>query len=681
MRPNHFYNALCLALLTVFIGACSSKRTLMVPRPPMPPTPSPTENLPARLALPASILPAPEPQFDPVVAVIEQAEAAFARGEKNYLARHLEAAKLDFNAALNAFLESPVLPEENKKLQKSFDSLVSRIHSYELGALREGDGFAEPGYQPAPRDEWQSVTFADDAQADEEIASDNPGTVSDLPVVMNSQVASFVKFFSESKKGRNTIQGTMARSGRFRDMILNILEEEGVPKDLIYLAQAESGFQPRARSRAGAMGLWQFMPFRGKEYGLQRNWWMDERLNPEKATRAAARHLRDLYDQFGDWYLAMAAYNAGPVSVQRAVKKAGSTDYWKLIAKRALPKETRSYVPIILAMTIVGKNPDKYGLDFSNMEPAWLFDTVIVDHPVDLRLVAEMVGTSFETIRDLNPSLLRMTTPNVPEYEIRIPLATKDAFLKKVAMIPAEKRVYWRWHTVRHGESLTSIAKEFKTSVKAIAEVNNIDSQQQLQEAAELIIPVTGGPQNLAPISGEGTHRIEPGETLSIIARRYGVTVAQLMMWNELDGSMIRAGSRLIVGETAPEPQAEPVVASDGTYQVRRGDTLGKIAQRHRITVAQLMTWNNMNSTVIHPGGTLIVRGSTAGTQRETLASTSSTRQTSNGSQVVHRVRRGESLWQIASNYNTTVEVLKRSNAHLNGVLRVGDRVVIPSAR
>ena len=144
---------------------------------------------------------------------------------------------------------------------------------------------------------------------------------------------------------------------------------------------------------------------------------------------------------------------------------------------------------------------------------------------------------------------------------------------------------------------------------------------------------------------------------------------------------MIRAGSRLIVGETAPEPQAEPVVASDGTYQVRRGDTLGKIAQRHRITVAQLMTWNNMNSTVIHPGGTLIVRGSTAGTQRETLASTSSTRQTSNGAQVVHRVRRGESLWQIASNYNTTVEVLKRSNAHLNGVLRVGDRVVIPSAR
>ena len=664
----------------------------MAPVVAVPPPPAPTANLPLRLALPSSLVVIPEPRFDPIEAVMEQAEAGFSSGEKDYRTGHLERAKKEFDAALTAILQSPVSPQENKKLQKTFDTLVDRIHVYELEALEQGDGFAELAYEAAPLDELQSLTFPEDPQLSQQLQAEANNTVSDLPLTINSQVASFIKFFTATKRGRATLEAAGQRSGRFRDMVLRVLEEEGVPRDLLYLAQAESGFQLRARSRAGALGLWQFMPFRGKEYGLQRNWWLDERLNPEKATQAAARHLKDLHAMFGDWYLAMAAYNCGPICVQRAIKRVGSDDFWKLSARRALPAETRNYVPLILALTIVAKNPDKYGIENLMTEPSWVYDTVAVDHPVDLRLAAEIVGTNLETIKELNPSLLRMTTPNVPEYTLRIPLATKDVFVKKIAMVPPEKRVYWRWHTVRHGETLSGIARQFKTTVKAIAEVNNLDPQQSLQEAAELVIPVTGpGNGGKPPMEGDGVHRVRAGDTLSTIARQYSVSVSQLMAWNNLDSTQIRAGSTLVVGDNVGVS-----IPEGGRYRVRPGDTLAKIARRYSVSVSQLMAWNNLDSAIIHVGNTLVVGNASFASNEEIAPASSSTRARSRQSSappakkaspvkettaLIHRVRQGESLWLIASNYKTTVEALRRSNAHLNKVLRVGDRVAIPPSR
>ncbi|MBI4458450.1 MAG: LysM peptidoglycan-binding domain-containing protein [Acidobacteria bacterium] len=688
-------------LISLFIGlillanvSCSSRQrqlafvSAVVASPPPPPPPV---NLSQRLVLPPSLVTIPEPKFDPIEAVTEQAEAAFSRGEKDYQAGHLERAKQEFDRALTAILLAPISPHENKKLQKTFDTLVDRIHAYELGALQQGDGFAEPTYEPAPLDELQLLTFPEDSPWNQQLQAEAASTVSDLPLVVNSQVASFINFFSSTKKGRATIEATTQRSGRFREMMLRVLQEEGVPLDLLYLAQAESGFQPRARSRAGALGLWQFMPFRGKEYGLERNWWQDERMNPEKATRAAARHLRDLYEMFGDWYLAMAAYNAGPNAVQRAVKRVGTDDFWKLSAKRALPRETRTYVPIILALTIIGKNPDKYQLDPSLPEQPWVYDTVTVDHPIDLRLASEVVGTSVETIQELNPSLLRMTTPNVPEYTLRIPLATKDLFLKRIAMIPPEKRVYWRWYTVRHGETLTGIAQQFKTSVEAIAEVNNLDPKEKLQEAAELVIPVARlGNAGAQLAEGPGVHRVHSGETLSTIARQYGVSVNQLMAWNNLDSTVIRAGSTLAVGN-----RTEIAIPEGGRYRVRPGDTLAKIARQFGVSVNQLMSWNNLTSAIIHAGNTLVVGGDSLARQQERAVaaplSQSRTRPSSTvaaktvspskkATALIHSVRRGESLWQIATNYRTTVEAIRQSNGHLGKVLKVGDRVTIPVA-
>jgi membrane-bound lytic murein transglycosylase D len=436
--------------------------------------------------------------------------------------------------------------------------------------------------------------------------------------------------------------------------------------------------------------MWQFVAFRGKEYGLDRNWWEDERMNPEEATRAAARHLKDLFYQFGDWYLAMAAYNCGPGCVSKAVERTGYADFWELSRRRVLPAQTRNYVPVILALMIIGRNPEKYGLEDLEMESAWTYDTVSVSHPVDLRLVAEIVGTSVETIRELNPSLLRSTTPNVPGYMLRIPLATQDLFLKRIAMIPPEKRVYWRWHTVRYGETLSGIAKQFKASVSAIAEVNNLNPAEPLKEATELVIPV-GGSGSSGPVALAGErHRVTRGETLSSIARKYGVTLDQLRAWNNLKGSVIQIGSSLVV---APERATEPIASAStsGRHTVRRNETLSIIAGRYNITVSQLMAWNGLNDTTIRVGSVLRVRrpeALPAPSTVRTVASTNTNGVSKTSAKVdgrdtmqVHLVQKGESLSQIASAYAISLDLLRRSNQHLGAILQVGDRVYIPSLR
>src|SRR5215472_653728 len=267
--------------------------------------------------------------------------------------------------------------------------------------------------------------------------------------MMTDQVASYINYFSN--RGRGVLERGLERSGRYREMIERILKEEGVPGDLIYLAQAESGFHPYAVSRVGARGIWQFMGSRARAYDLHRDFWVDERQDPEKSTRAAARHLKDLYNEFGDWYLAMAAYNSGPGTVQSAVKRTGYADYWELYKRNVLPKETKNYVPIILAVTIMAKNPDQYGLTNIVREKPVPYDTVKIDYPVDLRLVAECVDASAADLQDLNPSLLRMTTPKDQNFELHLPVGTKDKFQTAIAAVPPEMRVWWRFHKVQPG--------------------------------------------------------------------------------------------------------------------------------------------------------------------------------------------------------------------------------------
>ncbi len=372
--------------------------------------------------------------------------------------------------------------------------------------------------------------------------------------MMTDQVAGYINYFSN--RGRGTLERALSRSGQYDEMIRRVLKQEGVPQDLIYLAQAESGFHSLAVSRAGARGIWQFMASRAKGYGLERDWWMDERQDPEKATRAAARHLHDLYNQFGDWYLAMAAYNSGPGTVQNAVKRTGYADFWELYRRNVLPKETRNYVPIILAVTIMAKNPEQYGLSSVVKEKPIPYDTVKINYPIDLRLVAECVDASASDLQDLNPSLLRLTTPKDHAFELHVPAGSAAKFETAVASIPVDKRVWWRYHKVQAGETLASIARTYHTLPRSIAEANDLDGNELAPES-RLIIPIAPGKQaDSTTYSRAITHyKIRRGDTVESVAENFGVSAKAIRSWNRIKGDSL-AGRRTLLVHLPVSPGA-----------------------------------------------------------------------------------------------------------------------------
>jgi membrane-bound lytic murein transglycosylase D len=494
---------------------------------------------------------------DPVPGMIAEAEKAFEAGQADYKDGHLDAAKQDFNHAVDILMQGPVDVKSDERLQQEFDKITEEINKLETVAFKEGDGFAEQQPEPAPIDEANQVTFPADAKVIAKAEADLKNTQSDLPLMINEYVAGYINYFST--RGRSVFEGAWTRSGRYREMIFRIFREEGVPQDLIYLAQAESGFKPLALSRARARGMWQFMASRGVGYGLRRSWWVDDRQDPEKATRAAARHLHDLYNQFGDWYLAMAAYNSGPGNVQQAVKRTGYADFWELYKRNVLPAETKNYVPIILAMTIMSKNPAQYGLDAVQPDPAMTFDVVKVDYPVDLRLVAECVDVPVEQMIDLNPSLLRRTTPKDQPFDLRLPEGSKEKYLTAIATIPVEKRVAWRFYKVQPGDTLAGVSRKYRTTERAIAQANNLEGKELAAEA-KLVIPVNGAANGKVAYSRYASHyKTHGGDTVLTVAEDFGVPPDRLRRWNGLKGNGLRHGRVLVIYKPLGPGEADKV--------------------------------------------------------------------------------------------------------------------------
>jgi membrane-bound lytic murein transglycosylase D len=596
-------------------------------------------------AAPADPAPEPEPQpttaditipkQDPTELLISQAEKEYAAGQANYKAGHLEAAKANFDRAFDLLLSSNQDLRNDERLEREFDKIVEAVHALELAALKQGDGFSEPRSEPAPIDEANDVTFPVDPNIKAQAQAEIKTTKSDLPLVLNDQVASFINYFS-SPRGRATLEHAWARSGRYREMISRILQQEGVPQDLIYLAQAESGFQSLALSRAGARGMWQFMAQSGALYGLERSWWVDERQDPEKATLAAARHLKDLYKQFGDWYLAMAAYNSGASTVQHAVERTGYADFWELYRRGVLPQETRNYVPIILAETIMLKNPDTYGLAHVTPEPQQQTDPINIDYPVDLRLVAECVDTSVDKLQELNPSLLRMTTPKDQGFTLKLPAGTRERYETAIAAIPVDMRTWWRYHQVEYGDSLASISRRYHTSASLIAEANNLMGDE-VRVGAKLIIPVAPGKTgDSVTYSRHATHyKVRKGDTLDSVADDFEVPADKLKKWNHLRGSALVPGRTLLIYK--PTASASPEAASSS-----QGSAVSK--------------------------GTRTPKTATAAASGKTGTSKSAQ---------YHKVKKGETLSSIAQSYNTSVAALRRDNPKLAASLRAGDVLVI----
>jgi membrane-bound lytic murein transglycosylase D len=502
-------------------------------------------------ALPAAApaqAPAPAPVKElRVRAIIAQAEAAYARGTADYQKGMLAEAKVEFDRAVDLMLASGIDIRNTPELQDEFDKIVDQVNVLEMEALKQGNGFV-PKEELTPSEAASDITFASDPNLVAKATADLATTKSDLPLMVNDYVATYINFFSNTQKGHNTLLHSFERSGHYKTMIQRILADEGVPQDLIYLAVAESGFQPQAvnrRSRAG--GMWQFMP--GPYYGLKRDSYVDERFDPEKSTRAYARYMKFLYDQLGDWYLAMAAYDHGAGNIQHEVAKTGYADFWELYRRNELPRETANYVPEILAAIIIANHPVQYGFDDVTVDPPILTDTITVNYSIDLRLVSDLVGAPVDELEALNPSLLRMVTPPDSPFDLHLPAGTATLFDQRVALIPEARRNSWRYHPVVAGDTLASVAQEYRVPEAEVASANQLSEGDSIAGVGALVVPV---PPAAEPSARTRLYTVRRGDTLVTIADRFGVSLSQLRSWNGIpSGVRVAAGRRLHVAEPA----------------------------------------------------------------------------------------------------------------------------------
>jgi membrane-bound lytic murein transglycosylase D len=379
----------------------------------------------------------------------------------------------------------------------------------------------------------------------------------DVPIVINESVEGHLEYFQTTIRERFAMW--LQRSKQYLPVMKDIFKQHGLPEDLVFVALIESGFNPYAYSRSRASGPWQFITGTGRKYGLKINEWIDERRDPVKSTEAAARYLKDLYEQFGSWPLALASYNAGEGRVARAIAKTRSDDFWKIKQTHHLRPETRNYVPKFMAATIIAKNPEKYGFTLTDVEP-FHYDEATIDSPTDLRVIAQAAGVDYEVIKQLNPELRQGVTPlYYPDYQVKLPSGTRETFIENFSKIPKEERLIWIRHTVRQGETLSQLARRYGTTIKTLQEANRMGHQTTLSIGASLLIPAKGATTDtVVPASVEtdatapqeehkSIYRVRSGDTLWDIARQFNVTIKQLQKWNRLSSTRIRAGQHLIL--------------------------------------------------------------------------------------------------------------------------------------
>ncbi len=493
----------------------------------------------------------------------------------------------------------------------------------------QGEGKEEANIHPevqTPLEEAEDVTFLTELAQSALQEEDSPL----LPVETNERVESFIELFQGSQK--EWMERAFYRAGRYSDRMKEILREEGLPEELVYLALIESGFNPYAYSRARAMGIWQFIPGTARRYGLVINWWIDERRDLEKSTRAAAQYLKNLYGLFDDWYISAAAYNAGEGKLQRAIRKYDSTCFWDLSRYRYLRRETKNYVPRFLAALTIAREPEQYGFADVQFDAPLLYETATVPDATDLAVIAKGCGTSLSLLNQLNPQLIRgCTPPDYPDYEVKIPLGTKEAFLAYYSQLDPKERITFRRHRINKDETLSHIALKYGVSINSIVAMNRLRSRNSIREGRSLIIPLpasyriaehkprTHRPVKLPDLSDQGyrkvVHVVEKGDSLWLIGNRYGVSLPSLRRWNRTNGTTrIRPGQKIVVWVKVKDPDAEPppemvkieAAASSAQeiwYTVRPGDSLWEIARRFGVTVSDLSRWNQIDTgRPIRPG-------------------------------------------------------------------------------
>ena len=483
---------------------------------------------------------------------LRRAEERFEAGKKAYRDGQQAEARRQFNGAVDLLLEAPSDGIGRPRLERRLEEMVESIYRYDvegLGAATSPDQFV---FDSSPRERLLDMTFPLDPNLKRKVMDELAATQSQLPLEVTDPVVRSINYFS-SEQGKRTLLAGFRRAGRYRSMIQRVLAQEGIPQELIYLAQLESGFSPRVVSWASAAGMWQFVQFRGREYGLMQTAFTDDRLDPEKATVAAARHLHDLYRMFGDWYLAMAAYNCGPGCVQAAVQRTGYADYWKLRELDALPRETEAYVPVIVAMTIMAKNAKDYGIENWQEDPPLEYDSIEVAAATNLELIAVAADRPLSDIRDLNPSLLKPIAP--AGYTVRIPKSSRMLVASAIDNVPADKRAAWKLHRVERGETVASIARRYRMTNTVISDANGRSAVEP--EAGDLLV-----------IPASYSYMDPPIQVRRVVAQTRGRYV--------VPARMAYTAKRPIVAPPAKGRVAAPVAAKKGpapparVAQVRR---------------------------------------------------------------------------------------------------------------
>jgi membrane-bound lytic murein transglycosylase D len=576
--------------------------------------------------------------------------------------------------ALCAVLETPAGYSPGARYLDYLAELIDEANEIEA-ALQpfddEIEGDAEEFVMLPPID-----LYLDDKAIDFTV-DDSPLPPSDFPLVLNSTVEQFLEAMVSSSEYNQRIETGLARAGTYLPMIRPRFAAAGLPEDLSYLPLIESAFSVKAYSRARAHGMWQFISSTGRHYGLDVGSLVDERRDPELSTDAAVAYLSDLYDQFNDWYLALAAYNSGSGNVRRAIRRSGSRDFWVL--RRYLPRETRNYVPAFIASVIVAKRPEEYGFT-APVDKEWNFESIEIPDALDLQFLAKESGISLEELRELNPAIRRDLTPARSTTNLRLPPGTTASAQEALKSTPRDKWAPRMIHTVRSGDSLYAIARRYGSSVSAIRQANALRGSL-IRPGQNLIVPRFGTEVRTASnqrqrSADNGVYVVQRNDTLWDIATGFSVSVDSLCAANGLSRrDLIRPGQRLNIPDGAstytPPTRQQASRESSATYTVRSGDTLSDIASDHNVSVGALKRANGLRSSRIYPGKKLRIPAPVEKSAPEREAAEPGT----------YMVQKGDTLYDIALRFGVSISDLRRANGLRTSRIYPGDVLRIPSSQ